>query len=308
MEKRELIIVGNGPAGCTAAIYAARAGLRPLVYCGPVPGGLLTQTSEVENFPGFPEGISGFDLMMAMQSQAERFGAEFEFEAVEKFQLTDGGDQTLILADGSRTVARALIVATGAAPRYLGLPAEERLRNHGVSACATCDGAFYRDVPVVVVGGGDSAMEEAIFLTRFASRVHLIHRRDKLRASTIMAERAKANPKISFELSSQVVDILGDKAVEGVEIESTVDGSRRRIECRGYFAALGHVPNTEAVKEFVATDAKGYIVLDGASSRTTLKGVFAAGDCADPHYRQAIAAAGSGCRAAMDAERYCTGE
>lgn len=308
MNERELVIVGNGPAGCTAAIYAARAGLRPLVYCGPVPGGLLTQTTEVENFPGFPDGISGFDLMMAMQSQAERFGAEFEFEAVEKFQLTDGGAQTLVLADGSKTVARALIIATGASPRYLGLPAEERLRNHGVSACATCDGAFYRDVPVVVVGGGDSAMEEAIFLTRFASRVHLIHRRDALRASPIMAERARANPKISFELNSRVIDILGENSVEGVEIENVIDGARHTIECRGYFAALGHVPNTGAFKEFITTDEQGYIVLSGNSSQTNLAGVFAAGDCADPRYRQAIAAAGAGCRAAMDAERYCVGE
>ena len=204
MQKEKLVIVGSGPAGYTAAIYAARANLNPLLYSGMLPGGLLTQTTEVENFPGFPEGVQGFDLVTAMQAQAERFGTRIEYDAVEKFELTDGGIQKLILPSGDVVETEALIIATGASPRYLGLPNEERLRNHGVSACATCDGAFFKDVPVVVVGGGDSAMEEATFLARFASKVYVVHRRDELRASPIMAERARANPKIEFVWSSVV--------------------------------------------------------------------------------------------------------
>ncbi|PVY45265.1 thioredoxin-disulfide reductase [Victivallis vadensis] len=304
MQKEKLVIVGSGPAGYTAAIYAARANLNPLLYSGMLPGGLLTQTTEVENFPGFPESVLGFDLVTAMQAQAERFGTRIEYDAVEKFELTDGGIQKLILPSGDVVETEALIIATGASPRYLGLPNEERLRNHGVSACATCDGAFFKDVPVVVIGGGDSAMEEATFLTRFANKVYVVHRRDELRASPIMAERARANPKIEFVWSSVVEDILGQESVEGIRVKSLKTGATSEIACKGYFAALGHIPNTAPFKEFIQLDEHGFVVLSGDSSRTTLAGVFAAGDCADPHYRQAITAAGMGCKAGMDAERY----
>ncbi|HJH03366.1 thioredoxin-disulfide reductase [Victivallis vadensis] len=304
MQKEKLVIVGSGPAGYTAAIYAARANLNPLLYSGMLPGGLLTQTTEVENFPGFPESVLGFDLVTAMQAQAERFGTRIEYDAVEKFELTDGGIQKLILPSGDVVETEALIIATGASPRYLGLPNEERLRNHGVSACATCDGAFFKDVPVVVIGGGDSAMEEATFLARFASKVYVVHRRDELRASPIMAERARANPKIEFVWSSVVEDILGQESVEGIRVKSLKTGETSEIACKGYFAALGHIPNTAPFKEFIQLDEHGFVVLSGDSSRTTLAGVFAAGDCADPHYRQAITAAGMGCKAGMDAERY----
>lgn len=304
MQKEKLVIVGSGPAGYTAAIYAARANLNPLLYSGMLPGGLLTQTTEVENFPGFPESVLGFDLVTAMQAQAERFGTRIEYDAVEKFELTDGGIQKLILPSGDVVETEALIIATGASPRYLGLPNEERLRNHGVSACATCDGAFFKDVPVVVIGGGDSAMEEATFLTRFANKVYVVHRRDELRASPIMAERARANPKIEFVWSSVVEDILGQESVEGIRVKSLKNGETSEIACKGYFAALGHIPNTAPFKEFIQLDEHGFVVLSGDSSRTTLAGVFAAGDCADPHYRQAITAAGMGCKAGMDAERY----
>ena len=304
MQKEKLVIVGSGPAGYTAAIYAARANLNPLLYSGMLPGGLLTQTTEVENFPGFPESVLGFDLVTAMQAQAERFGTRIEYDAVEKFELTDGGIQKLILPSGDVVETEALIIATGASPRYLGHPNEERLRNHGVSACATCDGAFFKDVPVVVIGGGDSAMEEATFLARFASKVYVVHRRDELRASPIMAERARANPKIEFVWSSVVEDILGQESVEGIRVKSLKTGETSEIACKGYFAALGHIPNTAPFKEFILLDEHGFVVLSGDSSRTTLAGVFAAGDCADPHYRQAITAAGMGCKAGMDAERY----
>ena len=304
MQKEKLVIVGSGPAGYTAAIYAARANLNPLLYSGMLPGGLLTQTTEVENFPGFPESVLGFDLVTAMQAQAERFGTRIEYDAVEKFELTDGGIQKLILPSGDVVETEALIIATGASPRYLGLPNEERLRNHGVSACATCDGAFFKDVPVVVIGGGDSAMEEATFLTRFASKVYVVHRRDELRASPIMAERARANPKIEFVWSSVIEDILGQESVEGIRVKSLKTGATSEIACKGYFAALGHIPNTAPFKEFIQLDEHGFVVLSGDSSRTTLAGVFAAGDCADPHYQQASTAAGMGCKAGMDAERY----
>ena len=302
MEK--LVIIGNGPAGLTAAIYASRANLAPVVYAGPQPGGLLTMTSEIENFPGFPDGIGGFDLVMAMQTQAEKFGARVEFDSIVKAELTDGKVQKLTLENGDVVETQALIIAAGAAPRYLGLDAEKRLFGHGVSACATCDGAFYKDVPVVVVGGGDSAMEEALFLTRFASVVHVVHRRDELRASPVMAERAKKHPGIQFHWSCTVKDILGTDKVEGVLLENLKTGATETVPCRGYFSALGHVPNTGIFKEFIDTDAQGYFKTAGTTSCTNLAGVFVAGDCADPRYRQAITAAASGCRAAIDAEKY----
>ena len=302
MEK--LVIIGSGPAGLTAAVYASRANLNPLLLAGTLPGGLLTQTSEVENFPGFPEGINGFELMMQMQQQAEKFGARIEIATVTDILLTDGGVQILTLDNGQEIQTRALIVATGATPRWLGLESEERLKNLGVSACATCDGAFFANMKVVVAGGGDSAMEEAIFLTKFASEVVVVHRRNELRASKIMAERAMNNPKIKFVWNSQIVEVLGEQEVTGIKVRDNATGSESIIDCQGLFVALGHVPQTELFREVLDMDDNGFIKLQGGTSLTSMQGVFAAGDCADPRYRQAITAAGAGCRAAIDAERY----
>jgi thioredoxin reductase (NADPH) len=307
VKHEKIVIIGTGPAGWTAAVYASRAELKPLVIAGEMPGGLLTQTSEVENFPGFAEGINGFDLMLQMQQQAERFGARIEYDVVESIKLAADGKPELRLAGGETIVCEALIVATGASPRYLGLPAEEKFKNHGVSACATCDGAFFKEMPVVVVGGGDSAAEEATFLTRFASKVYLVHRRHELRASKIMAERVLANPKIEMVWDSAVEDILGGDEVEKVRVKNLIGGEVREIAAKGYFAALGHVPNTALFKDLLELDDAGYIKLDGASSRTNVERIFAAGDCADHVYRQAITAAGMGCRAAIDAERFLAG-
>ena len=302
MEK--IVIIGSGPAGYTAAVYAARANLEPLVISGNTIGGLLTQTSEVENFPGFPEGINGYELTMKMQEQAEKFGARLEIAAVEKLDLSDGGVQKITLDNGNVIETRALIIATGATPRWLGLESEERLKNCGVSACATCDGAFFEDMKVVVAGGGDSAMEEALFLTKFASEVIVVHRRNELRASKIMAERAMNNEKIRFVWNSQIVEVLGDSEVTGIKVRNNADNSESVIECQGLFVALGHVPATALVKGQIDMDEAGFIKLQGGTSLTNLAGVFAAGDCADHRYRQAITAAGAGCRAAIDAERY----
>lgn len=302
MEK--LIIIGCGAAGLTAAIYAARANLNPLVLAGPLPGGLLTQTSDVENFPGFPEAVNGYELMYKLQQQAERFGTRIENETVQSVALKDGGPHSLTLGSGKTLECEALIVATGASPRWLGLESEKKFLNKGVSACATCDGAFFRNVPVAVVGGGDSAMEEANFLTHFASEVHLIHRRDAFRASPIMVERTKANPKIKLHLNATVTEIYGDKDVDGVELKDVQTGAVEKIACKGYFAALGHIPNTSIFKGLLEMDEGGYIVLQDAGSKTSVEGVFGAGDCADHVYRQAITAAGMGCRAAIDAERW----
>lgn len=304
MTHEKLIIIGSGPAGLTAAIYAARANLNPYLISGTLIGGLLTQTSDVENFPGFPEAVNGFELMSRMQQQAEHFGTRFEYDEISSVKLTDGGKQTVVLAGDLEISCDALIIATGAAPRWLDIPGEEKFRNRGVSACATCDGAFFKDVPVVVVGGGDSAMEEANFLTHFASKVYVVHRRHELRASKIMAERALANPKIEFIWDSSVAEILGDADVNAVRVRNLLTGEEREVACKGYFAALGHVPNTGLFEDFIALDQAGFIELQENSSRTTLGGVFAAGDCADHVYRQAITAAGMGCRAAIDAERY----
>ncbi len=300
----DMVIIGSGPAGLTAAIYGARANLKPLLLAGMLPGGLLTQTSEVENFPGFPEGINGFDLMFAMQTQAERFGARIEMETVAQVELSDGGIQKLTLDGGKVIECRALVIATGASPRWLGLESEDRLKNHGVSACATCDGAFYRDLNVVVAGGGDSAMEEALFLTKFASSVTVVHRRHELRASKIMADRALNHPKIRFVWNANIVAVLGDAEVTGIRVKDINDGKETEIACKGLFVALGHVPNTELFKGQLPMNPAGYIELSGNTSLTSLQGVFAAGDCADSRYRQAVTAAGAGCRAAIDAERY----
>ena len=301
---RNAVIVGSGPAGLTAAIYLARAEIEPLVLSGQLPGGQLTQTTAIEHFPGFPEAWSGLELMTRMRSQAERFGTEFKSESLKSVTLAPDGTVNTILSSDTVVASKSLIVSTGASPRWLGLASEKALLNKGVSACATCDGAFYRDVPVVVVGGGDTAMEEALFLTRFASSVTVIHRRDKLRASKIMADRALANSKIRFSWNSVVDDILGDAAVTAVKVKNVVTGEMSNIECAGYFVALGHVPATESFKELLETDEQGYIKLKANSSYTSVDGVFAAGDCADHTYRQAITAAAMGCKAGIDAERW----
>lgn len=301
---RQIIIVGSGPAGYTAAIYAARANLKPLVVASSVEaGGELMNTTDVENFPGFPEGIQGPDLMTKMQQQAERFGAEVLYDDVVSLDI-DGPVKSVTLGSGAVHEASALIYATGSAYRKLGLPGEERLSGHGVSWCATCDGFFFRDREIAVVGGGDSAMEEATFLTRFASKVYVIHRRDHLRASKIMQERAFANDKIEFVWNTEVVDILGEDSVTGARLRSTVDGSERDLALQGVFVAIGNDPRTHLVHDKLDLTAEGTIWVDGRSSRTSQPGVFAAGDVIDPTYRQAITAAGSGTVAALDAEHF----
>lgn len=301
---RNLIIVGSGPAGLTAALYAGRAGLNPLVVSGPLPGGLLTQTTDVENYPGFPEAVNGYELMMKMQEQAGRFNVDFQSDAVESAELAMGGPHRLHLSSGETLECRALIIAAGSSPRWLGLESEEAFKGRGVSACATCDGAFYRGLPVAVIGGGDSAMEEALFLTRFASEVTVIHRRDKLRASKIMAERAEKNPKIRFVWNSAVTEIFGKDDVDGIRVKDVATGEERTLACKGVFVALGHVPSTKAFAGQLNMDESGYIELHNNTSYTSVEGVFAAGDCADKRYRQAITAAGMGARAAIDAERW----
>ena len=301
---KNIIIVGGGPAGLTAAIYAGRANLNPLILSGPMPGGLLTQTSDVENFPGFPEAVNGFELMMKMQEQASRFQIDIQSESVEQAFLKPGGPHKLVLSSGETVECKVLIIATGSSPRWLGLESEDKFKNRGVSACATCDGAFYRGMDVAVIGGGDSAMEEANFLTRFASHVTVIHRRDTLRASKIMADRALANPKISFAWNSVVSEIFGGEDVDGVKVKDVKTGEERVISCKGVFVAMGHTPNTKVFAGQLDMDEAGYIKLDGATSMTSVPGVFAAGDCADKRYRQAIVAAGMGARAAIDAEKW----
>lgn len=309
MIEEKVIIIGNGPAGCTAAVYAARAGLKPRIFAGDSPCGLLALTSDVENFPGFPQGISGFDLVMAIQEQAEKFGAETDYDTVVDIKFDPAAGHLLTASDGREFRTPTLIIATGAIPRKLGVPGEDRLWGHGVSACATCDGAFFKDMPVAVAGGGDSAMEEAIFLTRFASQVHLIHRRDSFRASAIMVERARNNKKIIFHLNSTVEEICGESQVESIRIADKATGNISSIEVRGFFAALGHVPATGLFKAAgVETDESGYIKVFSGTAATNIPGVFAAGDCMDPRYRQAIVAAGNGARAALDAEKYLEGQ
>ncbi len=299
-----LVIIGSGPAGLTSALYSSRAMLSPVLVSGTIMGGQLTQTSDIENYPGFPEPLSGFDLMMNFQKQAEKFGTRIKNSQVKTLELKNGGPHKVLLDGGEQIECRSLIIATGASPRWLGLEAEKRLLGKGVSACATCDGAFFRNMPVIVVGGGDTAMEEASFLTRFAETVTVVHRRDKLRASKIMADRAMKNPKIKFVWDSEVSDILGSEQVEGVKIKNLKSGAEHEFPCKGYFAALGHLPNTEIARGKLELDELGYIKIKAGSSYTSIEGVFAAGDCADHVYRQAITAAGMGCRAAIDAERW----
>ena len=303
-EVRNVIIVGSGPAGYTAAVYAARANLAPLVFEGSVTaGGALMNTTDVENFPGFRDGIMGPELMDNMRAQAERFGAELVTDDVVAMDL-DGEIKTVTDSAGNEHRARAVILAMGSGYRKLGLPNEDRLSGHGVSWCATCDGFFFRDQHIAVVGGGDSAVEEATFLSRFASKVTLIHRRDELRASKIMAERAFANPKIEFAWNSEVAEIHGDDKLTGVTLRDTVTGETRHLDVTGLFIAIGHDPRSELIKGQVKLDDEGYVLVDHPTTRTNLPGVFASGDLVDHHYRQAVTAAGSGCAAALDAERY----
>ena len=301
---REVIIIGSGPAGYTAAIYAARAQLNPLLIASSVePGGELMKTTEVENFPGFPEGLMGPDLMANFQAQAERFGTEILFDDVVEVDLK--GEIKIVKTGGGETFeAKSVIISTGAAYRELGLPKEKELSGHGVSWCATCDGFFFREKTIAVVGGGDSAMEEANFLTKFASKVYVIHRRDSLKASKIMQQRSFDNPKIEFIWNSAVAELKGDVKLEGVVLENTQTGEKTDLALEGLFIAIGNDPRVDLVENQVELTADRFIKVEGRSSKTSLPGVFAAGDVIDPTYRQAITAAGSGCVAALDAEHY----
>ncbi len=303
----DIIILGTGCAGLTAAVYAARANLNPLVLEGTQPGGQLTTTSEVENFPGWPEGIDGFELMDKMRKQAERFGARTAFAKVDSADL-DAGVKRLKTDDGTLHEARALIIATGARPRTLGIPGEQEMwGGKGVSTCATCDGAFYRGMEVVVVGGGDSAAEESLFLTRFCSKVTLIHRRDELRASKIMADRVLANEKIEVLWDSVPEEVLadGEGMTRAVRVRNVKSGETGEVPCKGFFIAIGHIPNTAPFAGQLPLDENGYLIPEGKSAvRTNIPGVYVAGDCADHVYRQAITAAGMGCQAAIEAERW----
>ncbi|MDI3243187.1 thioredoxin-disulfide reductase [Arthrobacter sp. AL08] len=304
MSTEQLIIIGSGPAGYTAAIYAARAGLSPLVIAGAVTaGGALMSTTEVENFPGFPGGVQGPELMDGLQQQAEKFGARVVFDDVTEVTLT-GHLKRVVTGDGETHEATAIILATGSAYKELGLPEEKKFSGHGVSWCATCDGFFFRDQDIIVVGGGDSAMEEATFLTRFGRTVTVVVRKNELRASRIMAQRAKDNPKIRFAWNSAITAIHGDGKVTGVTLTDTVTGETREQAATGIFVAIGHVPRTELLHGQVDLDNKGYIKVYAPTTVTKLAGVFACGDAVDHRYRQAITAAGTGCAAALDAERY----
>ncbi len=302
----DVIPIRSGPAGYTAALFAARAQLKPIVFEGSVTaGGALMNTTDVENFPGFPGGIQGPDLMDAMRKQAERFGAELRAEDVTEVDLT--ADPKRVIVEGETYLARAVIVATGSRYRELNVPGEKKLSGHGVSWCATCDGFFFREQEIAVVGGGDSAMEEALFLTRFAKTVTVIHRRDELRASKIMQERAFANPKIKFQWNTEVSEILGDAKITGLRLRDTVTGAESELDVCGLFVAIGHDPRSELFTGQLATDSEGYLLVEQPSTRTAIPGVFACGDVVDHTYRQAVTAAGTGCAAALDAERYLSG-
>jgi thioredoxin reductase (NADPH) len=302
VEHRQIVIVGSGPAGYTAAVYAARAGLEPVVVAGLQAGGQLMLTTDVENYPGFPEGLTGPAMMELFRKQAERFGTSVFQEDATRIDL---GVRPFRVETAERAfTADALVLATGASARWLGLESEQRLQNRGVSACATCDGALFRGKPMAVVGGGDTAMEEALFLTRFATRVSVIHRRDELRASKIMQERARRNEKIEFLWNSVVEEVLGDDYVTGLRLRNVADGTTREIPIEALFVAIGHQPNTGLFEGQLELDSTGYIKVEPGSTRTSVEGVFAAGDAMDPTYRQAVTAAGTGCMAAIDAERW----
>ncbi|MFQ5656174.1 MAG: thioredoxin-disulfide reductase [Candidatus Methylomirabilales bacterium] len=302
-EHRPVVIVGTGPAGLTAAVYAARANLSPLVIKGPEPGGQLITTTDVENYPGFPDGVLGPDLMQLFEGQAARFGADLRFGTVTAVDFSQRPFR-LLVDEEKMVLADAVIISTGASAKYLGLENERRLLGRGVSACATCDGAFFGDQEVAVVGGGDTAMEEALFLTRLASRVHVIHRRGELRASKIMQQRAFANPKISFVWNAAVEDVLGENGVEGVVLKDVESGKTSTLPVKGLFVAIGHKPNTDIFTGWLEMDELGQIVTHPGSSYTSVPGVFAAGDVQDRVYRQAVTAAGTGAVAAIDAERW----
>jgi thioredoxin reductase (NADPH) len=302
----DVIVIGSGPAGYTAALYAARAQLKPLVFEGSVTaGGALMNTTDVENFPGFPGGIQGPDLMDSMRKQAERFGAELRAEDVTEVDLTASPKKVIV--EGETYLAQAVIIATGSRYRELDVPGEKRLSGHGVSWCATCDGFFFRQQDIAVIGGGDSAMEEALFLTRFANTVTVIHRRDALRASKIMQERALANPKIKFRWNSEVSEVLGDTRITGLRLRDTVTGEQSDLTVSGVFVAIGHEPRSELFTGQLPTDPQGYLLVEEPSTRTVVPGVFACGDVVDHTYRQAVTAAGTGCAAALDAERFLAG-
>lgn len=302
----EVVIVGSGPAGYTAAVYAARAEMKPIVLAGALDaGGALMTTTDVENFPGFAEGIQGPELMATMQEQAERFGAEVVYDDVVEVDL-EGPVKTATLDDGTVYRARTIIIATGSAYRELGIQGEKQLSGKGVSWCATCDGFFFKDRDIVVVGGGDSAVEEATFLTRFGKRVTLVHRRDELRASKIMARRAEADPKLDFVWNAEVVSINGEDSVQSVTLRDTVTGEESELATDAVFEAIGHVPRSDLFRGKIDLDEQGYVLVEGRTTLTSVPGVFAAGDVVDHTYRQAITAAGSGCQAALDAERYLT--
>ncbi len=303
-EVRDVVIVGSGPAGYTAAIYASRAQLNPVIYEGSVTaGGALMNTTEVENFPGFVDGVMGPDLMDSMRKQAKRFGTELITDDIVKMDLV-GEIKTLVDGSGNTVRAKSVILAMGSAYRQIGLVNEQRLSGHGVSWCATCDGFFFRDQEIAVVGGGDSAVEEAMFLTKFASKVVMIHRRDSLRASKIMADRAAANPKIEFMWNNEVIDVLGESKVAGLKLRNTVDGSQSERAFAALFVAIGHIPRSELISTQITLTSEGYVEVQGRSTRTNIQGVFACGDLVDHTYRQAITAAGSGCQAALDAEKF----
>jgi thioredoxin reductase (NADPH) len=302
-EVRNVIVIGSGPSGYTAALYAARAELKPLVFEGSVTaGGALMQTTEVENFPGFPDAIMGPELMDSMRKQAERFGAELLADDVTEVDLA--ADPKVVKTDSETYYAKAVIIATGSRYKELGVPGEKKLGGHGVSWCATCDGFFFRGHDIAVIGGGDSAMEEAMFLTRFGKSVTVVHRRDTLRASKIMQDRAFANPKITFLWNSEVAEVLGDEKVTGLRIRSTKDGTESELPVTGVFVAIGHDPRSDLFTGQLATDDEGYLLVDQPSTRTAIEGVFACGDVVDHTYRQAVTAAGTGCAAALDAERW----
>ena len=305
----DIVILGSGPAGYTAAVYAARANLKPLMIAGPQPGGQLTITTEVENYPGFKDGIQGPELMEVFRDQALRFGTEMLYESAERVDFSSR--PFTIVTDGGTTItSRAVIISTGASAQLLGIPSETKLMGFGVSACATCDGFFFRGKKVIVVGGGDTAMEEANYLTRFCESVTIVHRRDVFRASKIMLERAHANPKIKFVVNSEIAEVLGveDRKVNGVKLRDLVTGTITEMAIDGVFVAIGHSPNTAFLKGAIPLDDKGYITVVAGTSRTSIPGVFAAGDVADSVYRQAVTAAGTGCMAAIDAERWLEAE
>ena len=302
IEKTKVLIIGSGPAGYTAGIYAARAGLNPVMYFGPQPGGQLTITGEVENYPGYPKGIAGPEMMMELREQAERFGTVVRDGLVTKVDFSRY--PFFAVGDGQEIEAESVIIATGASAKYLGLPSEQRLMNKGVSACAVCDGFFYRGMEVAVIGAGDSAAEEATYLSKLCPKVYLVVRRDEMRASKIMQERVKTNPKIEILWNSVTEEVLGTEEVTGIRVKNTVTGERRDIAVKGFFVAIGHQPNTDIFKGQIDMDETGYIKVQPGTTRTNVEGVFAVGDAADRVYRQAVTAAGTGCMGALDAERW----